>query len=226
VNADDFGMTTGVNHGVACAHEHGIATSASLMVRGAAAREAAAYARERPTLSVGLHVDLGEWEFRSGEWRQLYDVAPTDDPRAVEAELELQLERFRALVGREPTHLDSHQHVHREEPARSAFVRVSTALGIPLRGESSVRYCGSFYGQTGTGEPIADAISAASLVNLIRSIPDGATEIGCHPAAVSDMTSVYRNERVHELEALCDPRVRAAIVEERIVLSSFARLHP
>jgi predicted glycoside hydrolase/deacetylase ChbG (UPF0249 family) len=41
--------------------EQGIVTSASLMVRRPAALEAAAYARRRPDLSVGPHVDLGEW---------------------------------------------------------------------------------------------------------------------------------------------------------------------
>ena len=58
VNADDFGQSTGINKGVIQAHEEGIVTSASLMVRWPAAPEAAAYARNRPGLSVGLHVDL------------------------------------------------------------------------------------------------------------------------------------------------------------------------
>ena len=44
VNADDFGLSEGVNRGIAEAHEHGIVTSASLMVRGASAPAAAAYA--------------------------------------------------------------------------------------------------------------------------------------------------------------------------------------
>ena len=59
VNADDFGRSRGVNRGIVEAHERGIVTSASLMVRWAAAADAAAYARMRPELSVGLHVDLG-----------------------------------------------------------------------------------------------------------------------------------------------------------------------
>ena len=45
VNADDFGLSPGVNAGVARTHEQGILTSASLMVRQPAADEAAAYAR-------------------------------------------------------------------------------------------------------------------------------------------------------------------------------------
>jgi chitin disaccharide deacetylase len=58
VNADDFGQSPGVNRGTIKTCEQGIVTSASLMVRGPAA--AGAYGQERPTLSLGLHLDLGE----------------------------------------------------------------------------------------------------------------------------------------------------------------------
>ena len=50
VNADDFGQTAGVNRGVIEAHDRGIVTSASLMVRWPAAAEAASFARARPAL--------------------------------------------------------------------------------------------------------------------------------------------------------------------------------
>ena len=83
VNADDFGRSPGVNRGIVRAHEHGVVTSASLMVRWAAAPEAARYARERPDLSLGLHVDLGEWEYRDGRWEPAYVVVDTYDPVAV-----------------------------------------------------------------------------------------------------------------------------------------------
>src|SRR5437016_13239436 len=79
VNADEFGRSRGVNEGVAEAHERGIVTSASLMVRRPHAGDAAAYARAKPALSVGLHVDLGEWTYREGEgWAAVYEVEPRD----------------------------------------------------------------------------------------------------------------------------------------------------
>ena len=58
VNADDFGQNTAINRGILRAHEEAIMTSANFMFRGAAAGEAAAYARSSPRLSVGLHADL------------------------------------------------------------------------------------------------------------------------------------------------------------------------
>src|SRR5918996_571565 len=91
VNADDFGLSSGVNRGIIAAHERGIVTSASLMVRWPAAHEAATYARTRPQLGVGLHVDLGEWIYRDGGWIPIYDVVHLDDYDAVAAEVERQL---------------------------------------------------------------------------------------------------------------------------------------
>ena len=98
VNADDFGLSPGVNAGVIAAHEGGIVTSASLMVRWPAALEAAAYAREHPRLSLGLHVDLGEWAYRDGEWTPLYQVIPTHDAAAVADEVARQLAAFAGPV--------------------------------------------------------------------------------------------------------------------------------
>ena len=83
VNADDFGQSHGINQGIIEAHERGIVTSASLMTRWLGAGEAALYAREHPQLSVGLHLDLGEWVFRAGDWEPVYCVVPLEDKEAV-----------------------------------------------------------------------------------------------------------------------------------------------
>ena len=88
-------------------------------------------AREHPALSVGLHfVD---------------DGPELDDPGHAEREFTRQLARFRELMRSDPTHVDSHHHVH--------FARMSTfgplvaPLGVPLRGDGRVRYLGEFYAQ-------------------------------------------------------------------------------
>src|SRR5262245_41603867 len=133
VNADDFGLSDGVNRGIIRAHEAGILTSASLMVRWPAARAAADYARTHFRLSVGLHVDLAEWICRNGEWKPKYQVVPPDDAEAVDVEVRRQLESFRHLLGKHPTHIDSHQHVHRNEPIRSILTETARELGVPLR---------------------------------------------------------------------------------------------
>ena len=222
VNADDFGQSPGVNRGVITAHERGIVTSASLMVRWPAAAEAAAYARVNRRLGVGLHVDLGEWAYRNGSWVCLYDVVPVDDAAAVAAEVARQVEAFRDLVGRDPTHLDSHQHIHREPPTRDVVLHWGLQLGVPVRHFTpDVAYCGDFYGQSGKGEPYPAAIRPKALVGVLHSLPCGVTELACHPGLGGDIDSMYRDERAFEVRALSDVSVRAVICDEGIELISF-----
>jgi predicted glycoside hydrolase/deacetylase ChbG (UPF0249 family) len=225
VNADDFGQSPGINRGIIEAHEGGIVTSASLMVRWPTTAEAAAYSREHPRLGLGLHFDLGEWAYRGGTWMPVYEVAPTDDLTAVAEEATRQLAAFRRLVSRDPTHLDSHQHVHRREPVRSVLIRIARRLAVPLRQHSpSVRYCGEFYGRTAKGLPLPSAISVDGLIKILAALPPGVTELACHPGAGDDLETGYREERANEVEVLCDPRVRGAIVAEGIELWSFGNV--
>jgi chitin disaccharide deacetylase len=225
VNADDFGQSSGVNRGIIEAYRHGIVTSASLMVRWPAAAEASAYAREHPSLSVGLHVDLGEKVFRAGEWLPLYTVVPLQEATAIRAEISRQLEVFYHLMGHGPSHLDSHQHVHLREPVHTILIEVAQQLGIPLRHCSpAICYCGSFYGQTAKGDPLPNVISVDGLIHILETLPAGCTELGCHPAERCDLDTMYGRERLKELRVLCNPNARAAIAALGIELCSFARL--
>jgi predicted glycoside hydrolase/deacetylase ChbG (UPF0249 family) len=221
VNADDLGYSRGVNRGIFEAHERGIVTSASLMVDQPAAEEAAAYARARGELSVGLHAQLQRWRPPRLSWRslreserRLQDLAATD--------LRRQLERFRALMGSDPTHLDSHQHRHRQEALRPVFIELAAELGVPLRQfDSRVRFCGDFYGQIEGGRPNPSAIAPEALVELLEHLPAGVTELCSHPGYGEDLKTSYRLERALEVETLCDPSVREAIHRFGIKLISF-----
>ena len=225
VNADDFGLCHGVNRGIIECAERGIVTSASLMVRPPAAAEAAAYAKHNPRLSLGLHLDLGEWIFENGQWIQRCAVVPTDDACAVRNEIDRQLAAFRELTGQQPTHLDSHQHVHRREPVRSLAMARARELSIPLREfDSRIRYSGDFYGQTAEGRPLPHAISVAGLKKILKSLPDGITELGCHPGYAEDLHSVYRAERKTEVRTLCHPAILATLQELKIQLCRFDQL--
>jgi len=221
VNADDFGMTEGVNAGIAEAHERGIVTSATLMVRQGAAAAAAEYAAGHPGLAVGLHLDLGQWDYVNGEWSVAYERCDQDDPEAVEGECRAQLELFRDLLGRDPTHIDSHQHVHTSEPVASVAAGLAGGLEVPLRGQR-IGYEGGFYGQTGKGEPVPEAISPDGLLAIIRALEPGWTELGCHPGIGLVEESSYAAEREIEVRSLCDPRVRGELGRLEIELRSFA----
>lgn len=226
VNADDFGLSAGVNAGIAQAHEHGIVSSASLMVRQPAAGEASALARRLPRLGVGLHLDLWESVYRDGEWQRLYQRVD-EEPAAIERELRSQLARFHELMGRAPDHLDSHQHVHRREPVATVVGAIAHEFGLPLRGHG-IRYLGGFYGQDDVGNPYPEGITVERLLELIDTLPEGATELGCHPGRVGETEALggtaYRLERNVECRTLCDPRVAARMLRGDVELATFGAL--
>jgi predicted glycoside hydrolase/deacetylase ChbG (UPF0249 family) len=222
VNADDFGFSEGVTRAILKAHREGIVTSTSLMVRHDGARVAAEAARAHPRLSVGLHLDLGEWRFENGEWVPVYEVVSFADVEEVGAEVERQLGAFVELMGGMPTHLDSHQHVHKREPTRGVARAVAERLGVPLRHETpGLEYRGDFYGQTEDGQPLPERIEVPALLGVIAGLGSGATELACHPGEGDDRDTMYGRERAIEAATLCDPRVRAAIEAAGIVLISF-----
>jgi predicted glycoside hydrolase/deacetylase ChbG (UPF0249 family) len=225
VNADDFGQSPGINRGIIEAHERGIVTSASLMTRWPGTEAAALYARVHPELSVGLHLDLGEWAYRRGNWLPLYTVVPLDCAEAIEREITAQISSFRRLLGKDPTHIDSHQHVHLQDPTCSALAEIVRDLPIPLRHFTpGIRYCGSFYGQTAEGSPLPDLISVAALLKIVGALPAGVTELNCHPGHADGLDTMYQSERSEELKVLCAPQIRAAIATNGIDLCSFATL--
>lgn len=214
VNADDFGYSAGVNRGVVECHERGIVTSASLMVRGRAVREAVSLSRERPGLSIGLHWDV------SGEGQRAFDL---ENGAAVRDELRRQLEEFDRLLGRRPTHVDSHHHVHRSERVLPIVRELVEPLGVPLRGDGEVRYVGGFYAQWEWKVTNLRYVSVEFLQRLLRDeVGEGWTELSCHPGyvAAGDAT-VYAKEREVEVQTLTDPGVRRTIEELGIRLASF-----
>jgi predicted glycoside hydrolase/deacetylase ChbG (UPF0249 family) len=226
VNADDLGLAVDVNRGVSRAYDEGIVTSTSLMVRRTAATDAASRLSSRPRLAVGLHVDLGEWVYTGGAWASRYEVVDLTDERAVRDEVDRQLRSFDRLLGRSPTHLDSHQHVHRADPVREALLTRAAVLGVPVRDcDDRIRYCGAFHGQDDRGSSYPALISAGALVDLLQDLPDGWTELGVHPGeATAEWSDVYHDERAVELAALCDADVARALVDLDITLASFAEL--
>lgn len=191
VNADDLGYSPAVNEGIFAAHAGGIVTSTSLMVlRGDAPAGVEALA-DHPDLAVGLHLEAG-------------------------VSLRQQLERFRELAGQDPTHLDSHKHVHETDAAFGAAAEALAAeLGVPLRNRR-IRYERRFYGR--------DAISPDHLMGLIEALPLGWTEIGCHPAAAPVPSSSYDAERQIELATLRDPGVKSLLNVSDVQLCSFAQV--
>ncbi|MHB9053676.1 MAG: carbohydrate deacetylase [Thermoleophilia bacterium] len=146
VNADDFGLTSGVNRAVIECYLAGAVTSTTLLVNGQAAVEAALEAADNPGLGVGLHLNLSAGPptadagkvssllgpdgnfpgIRQALWRLTTGRARAHE---LESEIVAQVERLREL-GIRPTHIDSHHHLHAHPRLRSLIKRTCPRLGI------------------------------------------------------------------------------------------------
>ncbi len=147
LNADDFGMTRGVNEGIVRAHREGILTSTTLMANGEAFDDAVERARANPELGVGCHLVLvgGKCVAPGESVGSLVDAdgtLPDSLPlfvarissgmirgEEIERELRAQIDKIRA-AGIEPTHLDTHKHTHAHPRVMEILGKVGSDCGI------------------------------------------------------------------------------------------------
>ena len=147
LNADDFGMTRGVNEGIIRAHRDGILTSTTLMANGPEFEDAVAGAKLNPELGVGCHLvlvggtavapkekisSLADENGNLPESLGLFVARLTAGlirSKAIEREMRAQIEKIRA-AGIEPTHLDTHKHTHAHPKVMESLARVGKEMGI------------------------------------------------------------------------------------------------
>lgn len=147
VNADDFGLCSGVNQGIVQAYRHGILTSASLMTNTPGFEEAVALAQENPGLGIGVHLNIVRgvpllppekvstivrrdgyffgkvFPLFSGIWRKKVNLEEIE--REWRAQIEKALE-----TGVQVTHLDSEKHVHTFPPLFRLCLKLAAEHGI------------------------------------------------------------------------------------------------
>jgi len=285
VNADDFGLSAGVNRAILEAHIDGILTSATLLANGAAFEEAVQLARETPQLGVGIHLNLtegppicdpariprlvrGDGKFAASPARLAVRLLSGKASLAeVESEWRAQIEKVLA-AGLQPMHLDGHKHIHmlpmlfalaarlaREhgisgvrcaaESAGSlgeifrrggadsitmlkqffkgrALAAVSTGSRERLR-RMGLRSPDYFFGITQTG-----LLDTASLERLLEALPEGTSELMCHPgyadAALRATPTRLVEQRERELTALISAEARRRVAESGIQLIHYGGL--
>jgi hopanoid biosynthesis associated protein HpnK len=272
VNGDDFGLTPGVNTGIARAARDGILTSATLMPNGEAFDHAIDLARATPALAVGVHlVAVGGRplapaaaipSLADGEGRLPATLVSFVARLACGAIQSDDLEReFRAQVARvigagiRPTHLDTHKHTHTRPRVMHALARVAREFDIgcvrnpferlfrrPLPGPTARRERGTYLRQCALsalvrpgaarfrrlaaeyglrtpehfrGVALTGLLDRDAVRAIIGSLPDGTTELMCHPGvadvALGRAATRLTRQRERELEALLDPAVRASL---------------
>ncbi len=256
VNADDFGFTRDVNQGIIEAHRNGILTATTLMATGEAFDDAVRLAQENPLLDIGCHLVLVGSPGLPATVPQLLQ-AITLGRIQVYQELSAQVRRI-LEAGLSPTHLDTHKHTHLLPPVLDAVARISEEFAIPWvrrpfdlpmhskrAGVLKRAVSGSFGVVRGrfereltrrgcrstdhfAGFQITGNYDARELAELIRVLPDGSTELMCHPgfctAELRAATTRLKESRERELRALTSAEVRVALKEARVELASYRDL--
>lgn len=262
INADDFGLTSGVNRGIIECHAAGIVTSTTLMVRGSASEEAAGLAVANPELGAGLHLNLTTGQpvlppasvpslvdsqgFFPGRRRAaLWLTGGRARTRELVAEITAQIECCRSL-GVEPTHVDSHHHIHAHPRLRALVRRVCREQGVGKLRAYRTLACSHSSGswllealeRLSFGAPMVspdhllgiEAPAGRSFAARLEPVLDrgaGSLEMMCHPgyydAALASVSS-YDRGREDELRSLLEPELSGLLCREGIRLISYREL--
>lgn len=150
LHIDDAGMSYEANRGTIRATEEGIANSTSVMMPCSWVPQFMTYVKQHPTLDAGVHLTLtSEWDnyrwsplagkatvpgLHDGQgafWHSVAQVVEHASADEVEAEMRVQIARFRAF-GVEPTHLDSHMGTLFQPKFLERYVKVGISERIPI----------------------------------------------------------------------------------------------
>jgi predicted glycoside hydrolase/deacetylase ChbG (UPF0249 family) len=149
------------------------------------------------------------------------------------SEFRAQFARAGELIGRAPTHLDTHHWVHDEPALEWAIAALAVETGVAVRPHDNPQRDRLRAGDVRTVDAYRrdfqheGHVDLATLERILADLRDGVTELGCHPGepdAELARTSGYAKLRVTELATLTDPRAKAAVERNGITLSDYSAL--
>ena len=241
VNADDFGYSEGVNHGIMEAFYHGVVTSATLMVNMPGAAHAFALKEANPSLGVGIHFvltcgkpmseDVTSLINEEGYFRKGKEYLDAADSKEIRKELNAQFTRF-VEQGGLPTHIDSHHHVHAHKKVLPTVIEIAKKYSLPIRltGPNSEELknaailttdflAHTFYGETAT---------RAHFIQLLETICGFETaELMTHPGYVDEAVKIgssYHIQRLQELQVLTDSTLKQELEKRKIELTHYGSI--
>ncbi|WP_408007450.1 chitin disaccharide deacetylase [Pseudalkalibacillus sp. A8] len=218
INADDFGYSRGVNHGIIDAYKYGIVNSTTMLVNMPGTEHAVELAKNNPGLRVGIHLTLtcgnaispnvpsltnddGQFILSSDLQQDL-----SSKLKDIDIEWEAQIEHF-LRMGLEPTHFDSHHHMHKHPELLPIVKRLSQKYDLPVRNVFSEKVHGMklltdvFY-----SDFIWENVTEAYFSTLHIRVKDvSSVEVMCHPGYIDQELingSSYCEKRAEELEIL------------------------
>jgi len=238
VNADDFGMCEGNTIGILSAHKNGVLTSATCMMNMPYAKLALTQAKNYPNFGVGIHLVLTvgrpliegakSYTDENGNFRRPSSY-PDGNPHADETELynewKAQIEKFIAIAGKKPTHLDSHHHVHMLPWHNEVAKRLANEYDIPLRQRNQVSDVYEYvpvderFYEEGVNYDTFKAI----ITDSDREVVELMTHVAFLDQPLYDMSS-YNLPRMKELEIVHSKEIKDFIEEKGIELIHFGHV--
>ena len=148
-NADDFGISQGVNEAIFKAHTQGVLNSTSIMITLKYVPQALELAKQMPDLNIGLHANLtnensvlkqneipllvdenGKFKHGFVNLAVLSLLHPIELKNQAKKEIKAQIEKAIAC-GIKLTHLDSHRHIHMIPAIFKACMELAEEYNIP-----------------------------------------------------------------------------------------------
>lgn len=255
-NADDFGYSYGVNYGIIESHLRGILTSTTMMAGMPGFDHAVSLAKAHPTLGIGVHLTLtcgkpvlnGHKTLveKDGVFHGLAfykDEETVVDEAEVYDEWKAQIEKVLA-AGIQPTHLDSHHHVHIFKGLEPVFIRLAKEYALPVRNSKAGQVEGKINGVP-CGNVLIDFIENSG-VHFHTALPEYApaieacmqrevrealkkydcVEVMCHPAYIDTDVMLHSSFNLHrmcEIDLLVSQKSRAFVEQfSDVVLTNYA----
>lgn len=223
-NADDFGLSKGVNEGILHCYQTGAITSSSLMTNTLFFDDAVALIHEHQLPNIGLHVNLTEFKsilpshktIVDGQGNFMRNIADSKQIDYTEVYAEIEAQYQKALyAGVKITHLDSHHHVHMSYALRKPFIAFAQNHNLPLRKinfftRNPLRWLEfkmdtqkvKYYTDSFSADFYDDTVQLETLVRIAKLYPKGTLEIMCHPGYQDINNGIYNSQREKEIKIL------------------------
>ncbi len=226
VNADDFGLTEGINRGIVDGFNNGIITSASLIATMPAFQHAVGLAMENPDLDIGVHLSLTvgrpcsnstrlapilkEGEFIRSYFHVIRSIyANRIHMGDIENEISAQISKIKE-AGLEISHVDSHQHIHMVPCLFKLMITLMKELQIPfVRIPDELVSTKQLVTTKGWGLFVLGLIGRVSRKKVLRARLDTTDYfwgLSCSEAmSLDDLTHILRSLRPGINELMCHP---------------------
>jgi predicted glycoside hydrolase/deacetylase ChbG (UPF0249 family) len=208
INADDCNLTSQVTEAILKAHENGVVTSTTFLVNMPMGTDVSKELLSRKKLGIGLHLNvtlgkplakpglIGSLLQKDGRFKKKDQYFAKKLPPVFEIaeEFKAQLAKFVKIFKRLPTHVDVHHHMHDFRPFLEALAMIARKHKLPIRwtrlltepdvrGEhKDLKTTDHFYGNLDPHTFWTEEV----LRHLLFTLPEGTSEIMCHPGWVDD----------------------------------------